>query len=217
MSETTRYKAALLFGAPGVGKGTQGRILGQIPGFFHLSCGDVFRAIDIGSTEGQQIYRFLSTGQLVPDDLTFRIWRKALEAHIALSSFKPREDLLILDGIPRNLNQAKQLNEIIDVRAIIHLLCPDEEKMIDRMKRRAIRENRIDDANEQVIRHRFRVYETETTAVLDFYPAELITGINALGSPANVLRNLLDVLVPVQDELFVNRPNPSASTTKSAS
>lgn len=208
MAEQRRYKAALLFGAPGVGKGTQGRILGQVPGFFHLSCGDVFRAIDIGSGEGQEIYRYLSTGDLVPDDLTFRIWRKALEAHIALSSFKPREDLLILDGIPRNLTQAERLGEIIDVRRIVHLVCSDEQKMIDRMKRRAIRENRVDDANEQVIRHRFRVYETETTAVLDFYPADLINRIDALGSPAGVLRKLLDVLVPVQDELFVNRPQP---------
>jgi adenylate kinase len=206
MAETRRYKAVLLFGAPGVGKGTQGKILGQVPGFFHLSCGDVFRAIDIGSEEGQEIYRFLSRGDLVPDDLTFRIWRKALEAHIALSSFKPREDLLVLDGIPRNLKQAERLEEIIDVRKIVHFVCPDEQKMIDRMKRRAIRENRVDDANEQVIRHRFRVYETETTAVLDYYPADLIARIDALGSPAGVLRMLLDVLVPIQDELFFNRP-----------
>ena len=208
MAEVRRYKAALLFGAPGVGKGTQGRILGQVPGFFHLSCGDVFRAIDIGSDEGQEIYRFLAKGNLVPDDLTYRIWRKALEAHIALSSFKPREDLLILDGIPRNLNQARTIEEIIDVRKVLHLMCSDEEKMIERMRRRAIRENRADDANEGVIRHRFRVYETETTAVLDYYPSELVSRVEALGSPASVLRQILDVLVPVQDELFVNRSAP---------
>ena len=208
MPETRRYKAALLFGAPGVGRGTQGRILGQIPGFFHLSCGDVFRAIDIGSDEGQEIYRYSSKGELVPDDLTYRIWRKALEAHMALSSFKPREDLLILDGIPRNLIQAEKIEEIIDVVKVVHLVCADVEKMVERMRRRAIRENRVDDANEQTIRHRFRVYETETTAVLDYYSADLIARVDALGSPAGVLRKLLDVLVPVQDELFVNRPKP---------
>lgn len=210
MPEKRRYKAALLFGAPGVGKGTQGRILGQIPGFFHLACGDVFRAIDIGSDEGQEIYRYSSKGELVPDDLTFRIWRKALEAHIALSSFKPREDLLILDGIPRNVPQAEKIEEIIDVRSVVHLVCADVEKMIERMRRRAIRENRVDDANEQTIRHRFRVYETETTAVLDYYPAELIHRVDALGSPVGVLQKLLDVLVPVQDELFINRATGSA-------
>lgn len=210
MPEKRRYKAALLFGAPGVGKGTQGRILGQIPGFFHLACGDVFRAIDIGSEEGQEIYRYSSKGELVPDDLTFRIWRKALEAHIALSSFKPREDLLILDGIPRNVPQAEKIEEIIDVRSVVHLVCADVEKMIERMRRRAIRENRVDDANEQTIRHRFRVYETETTAVLDYYPAELIHRVDALGSPVGVLQKLLDVLVPVQDELFINRATGSA-------
>ena len=43
----TRYQSILLFGAPGAGKGTQGKILGQIPGFYHLSCGEVFRTLDV--------------------------------------------------------------------------------------------------------------------------------------------------------------------------
>ena len=199
---STRYKAALLFGAPGVGKGTQGRVLSQIPGFFHLSSGDIFRAIDIGSEEGVEIYEFLARGELVPDDLTYRVWRKALEAHTILSNFKPREDLLVLDGIPRNLAQCRQIEEIIDVRRVIHLVCSDIPAMIDRIRKRAIRENRVDDANEAVIRHRFEIYKTETTKVLDFYPPEQICAIEALGSPAAILGKILDVLVPVQDEIY---------------
>ena len=78
-----RVPTVLLFGAPGVGKGTQGAILGQIPGFYHLSCGDVFRSLNINSEEGREIYQFSSRGQLVPDELTVRIWTKALHGHIA--------------------------------------------------------------------------------------------------------------------------------------
>ena len=52
-----RFPTILLFGAPGVGKGTQGSILGQIPGFYHLSCGDVFRSLNINSPEGREISR----------------------------------------------------------------------------------------------------------------------------------------------------------------
>ena len=59
-----QHTAVLLFGPPGVGKGTQGHILGTIPGFFHLSSGDVFRSLEIGSPEGQEVYRYISQGRL---------------------------------------------------------------------------------------------------------------------------------------------------------
>ncbi|QDT35840.1 adenylate kinase family protein [Stratiformator vulcanicus] len=208
MSQNGRYKAALLFGAPGVGKGTQGKILGLVPGFFHLSSGDVFRSIDIESDEGQVIYKYISKGELVPDDLTVKIWRKALEAYIFLSRFKPREDLLILDGIPRNVHQAEMISEVIDVRAVVHLTCLDLDQMVDRIKRRAIRESRVDDANESIIRHRFNVYEQDTAPVLNCYPDEMINSIDAMGSPAMVLTKVLEVVGPVQEEIF--RANAAA-------
>ncbi|MEX0726274.1 MAG: nucleoside monophosphate kinase [Planctomycetaceae bacterium] len=197
-----RNPAVLLFGAPGVGKGTQGKILGQIPGFFHLSCGDVFRSLDIGSELGQKVYEFSSQGRLVPDEMTINIWRHGLQGQIALSSYKPREDLLVLDGIPRNVNQAKMLEEDIRVLRVIYLVCSDEIKMIHRIKRRAIHENRADDANEEVIRHRFDVYRQQSEPVLNYYPSELISRIEATGSPAQVLRDILDVLIPTQNEHF---------------
>ena len=93
MSNPSRFRSILLFGPPGVGKGTQGGIIGSVPGFFHLSVGDVFRSIDIGSEDGKQVYEFSSQGKLVPDELTVKIWHKALHAYVALSRYKPREDL----------------------------------------------------------------------------------------------------------------------------
>lgn len=196
------FRAALLFGAPGVGKGTQGRILGTIPGFFHLACGDVFRSIDIGSPEGKEIYRYSSRGELVPDELTIRIWRKGLDGQLALSQYKPREDLLILDGIPRNVAQAELLKEHVQTLCVVHLVCADEEAMIYRIRRRAIRENRVDDANEAVIRRRFEIYRNESRPVLAHYPQELLSQIDAVGSPAVVLRRILDCLIPVQNQHF---------------
>ena len=73
MSE--RYQSVLLLGAPSVGKGTQGAVLGRIPGFHHISSGDVFRTIDINSKTGKKFYEYSSKGELVPDDLTIEIWR----------------------------------------------------------------------------------------------------------------------------------------------
>ena len=182
-------------------------ILGSVPGFFHLSVGDVFRSIDIGSEDGQEICRYSSEGQLVPDDLTVKIWKKALHAYIALSRFKPREDILVLDGIPRNVSQTELVKDHLDIRRVIHLECSDEEEMIFRMRRRAIRENRADDANEDVIRERFKVFREKSAAVLDCYPADIISTIDANGSPAEVLSRILNALIPVQNEHFQENSN----------
>jgi adenylate kinase len=198
----SRYHTVLLFGAPGVGKGTQGRILGQIPGFFHLSCGDVFRSLDIGSAEGREIYQYSSQGMLVPDETTIRVWKRHLDALTVLSHYKPHEDLLILDGIPRNHRQAELVEDYIEVLKIIHLRCPDTEAMIHRIRRRAIRENRVDDAQEEIIRKRFQVYQDDTKPVLDYYPSKLISEVDAIGSPAEVLLKTLQQVVPVQNAHF---------------
>lgn len=197
-----RFQTVLLFGAPGVGKGTQGRILGAIPGFFHLSCGEVFRSLDIHSPEGKIVYETTSQGNFVPDDLTIKIWRKSLEGQAGLSNYKPHEDLLVLDGLPRTVQQVELVKEHIDVRRIIYLVCSNEESMMHRIRRRAIRENRVDDANESIIRRRFEIYRDHTQPVLDSYPQELIAQIDAMGSPAEVLKSVLSELIPVQNEHF---------------
>lgn len=194
------YPTILLFGAPGVGKGTQGAILGQIPGFCHLACGDVFRSLNIRSPEGREIYQYSSRGELVPDELTIAIWKKALLGHIAVSRYRPPDELLILDGLPRTVRQAEMLQKTLRVLHVIHLVCSDEDAMIDRMKRRAIRENRVDDANEEVIRKRFDVYREESDPVINLYPAESITRVDALKSPPEVLHAILTVLIPAQQK-----------------
>ncbi|MDA1054551.1 MAG: nucleoside monophosphate kinase [Planctomycetota bacterium] len=202
MSKTERFRSVVLIGPPGVGKGTQGKILGIIPGFFHLSSGDVFRAVDISSPEGKEISTYLSRGQLVPDEVTIRIWRRALDGNILLNYFKPWEDLLILDGIPRTVNQVKLLEDHVEVTHVVHLVCADEEDMVRRIKRRAIRENRADDVKEEVIRSRFEVYRQETAPVLDCFPPEIISQVESSGSPAEVLRKVLNCVIPPQNEGF---------------
>lgn len=198
------FRSVLLFGPPGVGKGTQGGILGTIPGFFHLSVGDVFRSIDIGSPDGQKVCQFSSMGQLVPDELTIKIWKKALNAYVALSRFKPREDLLILDGMPRNPDQAQLVEDHLEIRLVINLHCSDEEDMVHRIRRRAIRENRQDDGNEEVIRKRFEVYHERSAPLLEYFDSSIIKTVDANGSPAEVLQAILKALIPIQNEHFTD-------------
>ncbi len=188
---SSKYKSILLFGAPGSGKGTQGKILGTIPGFFHCACGDVFRAVDIRSDYGQAFLKYSSKGQLVPDDISIGLWSSQIEAMERAGRFKPDIDFLVLDGIPRNYNQAKMLDSKLDVRRVFHLTCTDKTKIYDRLQRRALKENRLDHLNVEVIERRQRVYEEETKSVLDFYGPKLITKVNSDQWPYQVLRDIL--------------------------
>ena len=68
-----KYETYLIIGAPGSGKGTQGKILGAIPRFFHCACGDVFRSLDTRTELGQAFLEYSSKGQLVPDEITVQL------------------------------------------------------------------------------------------------------------------------------------------------
>ena len=196
MSE--RYQAILLFGMPGSGKGTQGLLLGNIPGFFHMSTGDMFRTLDHHSEIGQLFDQYSSRGELVPDKVTIKMWREYVHAQTVLSLYNSHEDLLCLDGIPRTVAQTQAMDEYIDVRGIIHLVASDPEEMVTRLQKRAIEQKRVDDAKIEVIRNRLDIYERETRPVLDQYDPDLVHEINSIGTPAEVLGGILRVLAPIQ-------------------
>ncbi len=190
----TKYRTILLFGAPGSGKGTQGKILGTIPNLYHCACGDVFRNLTIDSQLGKTFIEYSSRGQLVPDEPTIQLWGQKIEAHTQMGHFRPEKDTLVLDGIPRNPAQAEMLKETLDVRAVFYLSCTDMNKLVERLQRRALRENRLDDANLNVIRMRLETYERETKPVLDYYGPNLVHPIDSTQSPINVLRDILRVM-----------------------
>ncbi len=102
MNEAHRYRTILLFGAPGSGKGTQGKILGQVPGFFHLSCGEVFRGLNPASELGKTFLEYSSQGKLVPDSYTVQLWCEHIDRLVHTHHFHPEGTILLLDGIPRN-------------------------------------------------------------------------------------------------------------------
>jgi len=194
-----RYNTFILFGAPGSGKGTQGKTLGTIPRFYHCACGDVFRSIDTRTKVGKAFLEYSSRGQLVPNDVTVELWRVALDAAVEAHKFKPDIDTLVLDGIPRNVGQAKIMEEMIDVKKVFHLACPSRETLFYRLKKRALKDNRLDDANEQVIQRRLDIYERESRPVLSYYSQELITVVDASQPPAKVL---LEILESVNDGVY---------------
>lgn len=190
-----RYRTILLFGAPGSGKGTIGKALGAIPGFVHVACGDVFRSLDLTSPVGRVFIEYSAKGLLVPDDTTIELWHQYIDALVATRRFAPNRDLLVLDGIPRNAAQAVIMDSYISVERIFHLVCSDENQMFDRLRRRALKENRLDDASDEVIRHRWRVYEQESTPILDHYAPEIIAPVDAIATPVKVLHDILGRLI----------------------
>jgi adenylate kinase len=194
-----KYRTYLLFGAPGSGKGTQGKTLGTIPRFYHCPCGDVFRSIDTRTKVGKAFLEYSSKGQLVPDEVTVELWQEAIAAAVDAHKFKPDIDILVLDGIPRNVGQAKIMEQMIDVEKVFHLSCPNRETLFARLKKRALKDNRLDDANEEVIKRRLETYDGESKPVLNHYSKGKITVVDATQPPAKVL---FDILASVNDGAY---------------
>jgi len=196
----TRYRTILFFGAPGSGKGTQGKILGKTPGFYHCACGDVFRSLDPASELGAEFLEYSSKGKLVPDEITVRLWHESIRKTVESGKFRPDRDYLILDGIPRNVGQAALMEDLIEVRRVFHLSCPDRDKLVARLKKRALRDNRLDDANEEVIRHRLSTYDSESKPMLEHYSSVKRHDIDATMTPLEVLHG---IILGLMDEMKI--------------
>lgn len=196
MPSDSPYKTILLFGGPGSGKGTQGLALGALPQFVHVSSGDIFRGLSSESTIGQEFRSYATKGLLVPDELTVRVWLRYMAGLENLEKFVPDYHILISDGIPRTLAQAEMLQSHLNVLQILYFKM-DQDRLVARLKGRALKENRADDAKDDVIRKRIQVYEQATKPVLDAYPAELVRRINADQSMLEVARDVFSALVNV--------------------
>ena len=198
-----RYHAVMLVGPPGVGKGTQGKMLAQIPGIFHVSSGDMFRELNTNSKFGQIFQQYAGVGKLVPDDITIKIWQEYMARKVREGLYTPERDLLILDGIPRNITQATLITPCVKIFKIIFMVCEDREVMFQRIRGRSLKENRIDDAEEVVVRYRWDLYKRYTEPLIDHYPQDLIRIIDADNIASDVLHQILSVIVPIQKKHFI--------------
>jgi adenylate kinase len=198
MPNKQKIRTILLFGMPGSGKGTQGAVLGQLPSLMHISCGDVFRKIPKHGELGREITAYTSHGLMVPDDVTTRIWERHIHILELQELLLRDQQTLVLDGLPRNYDQAARLDAMLDVVQIFHLKIDDTEKAADRLRSRALRENRLDDMNDDVIRRRLQTYYDETYQTLSFYDPSLVLDVDASQTPIDVLRTIIDRLADLQ-------------------
>lgn len=183
----------------------------MVPRLFHCACGDVFRSIDTRTKVGQAFIYYSGRGELVPDEICIELWKESISGAVETHRFKPELDTLLLDGIPRNLKQAELMGLRIEVLKIFHLHCPDRSTLVERLKKRALKDNRLDDANEEVIRKRLETYETETRPILSYYDPALIYTLDATQSPARVLWEILGVITGMSSRVnrgCDHRPEP---------
>jgi adenylate kinase len=187
-----------MFGAPGSGKGTHGKILGAIPGYLHCSCGEVFRHLSPETPLGKVFVEYSGRGELVPDEPTIELWQQYVQGLVASGRFHAATDTLVLDGIPRNLKQAKMLQKFVKVAAVFYLCSANIKNLVARMQRRALKDNRLDDANIEIIRARLKTYEAETLPVLKFYGKEIVHRINTDGTPPETFSKILRHVVKLR-------------------
>jgi len=185
-----KYRTILLLGPPGAGKGTWGGVLKQIPGMYHFSSGDMFRALDPGSKMGELALSSIRKGELVPDEHAMMLWRERMQRLVDFGDFKPEQHYLILDGLPRTPKQVEMAKDDLDVKLIMALDCPNRDVLVQRLYGRALIQHRVDDANEEIIRKRFEVYDRQTADVLAYYPKDLIHTIDVSLPPPMILKDI---------------------------
>jgi adenylate kinase len=201
----------ILFGGPGVGKGTQAKILSAKLNIPHISTGDILRqAVKDKSEMGKKAGEIMNSGNLVPDDIMICIIKERLSKPDSQNGF-------ILDGFPRTEIQAVALDKLLEEMninqfAVVNIYADDEE-LIKRLNyRRACKEcgkifslEKIDgldkcpncgaensfylrdDDKEDVIRNRLKVFKSSTLPVLNYYQERgKVVSVNGIGNIEDV-------------------------------
>lgn len=173
-------KRLIFMGPPGAGKGTQAQFVCKEYSIPQISTGEILRnAIKNGTELGLSAKKYMDTGDLVPDQVVVGIIRDRLQENDCQNGF-------LLDGFPRTIEQAKELDKIlgelnIALTSVLNLAVPDQE-LVERLLERAKKEGRADD-NEETIKNRLKNYNDKTYPLLDYYRQKgLLSEINGLGS-----------------------------------
>ncbi|MGE4234515.1 MAG: adenylate kinase [Bacteriovoracia bacterium] len=209
----------LLLGAPGSGKGTQAKKLIEKLGVPQLSTGDMLRsAVKAQSVLGKQASSYMEKGQLVPDSLVLDLIRERVSQPDCSKGF-------ILDGYPRNIAQAQSLESVLSsvgkkLDYVVEIQVPEAE-LVERLSGRRICRTcgagfhqkfqppkvagkcdkcggelyqRNDDV-ESVIRDRLKVYDSETSPLVDHYKQKsILKTLAGTGSPEQILSKILEVV-----------------------
>ena len=162
-------KYFILFGPPGAGKGTQATAMVEKYNLHHISTGALLRKeIAAGTELGVLAKGLIEKGNLVPDEVVIGMIENEFKSTTGVDGF-------LLDGFPRTIPQAEALDNMLaksseSVTATVSIMIPDEMVM-ERIKGRALKEGRADDASEDIINNRIATYHAQTEPLIEYYTA----------------------------------------------
>lgn len=210
-------KCVVILGAPGAGKGTQAKRIADASGWAHISTGDLLReAVRNGTDLGRKAEGYMKQGALVPDDLIVGIVGKRLEADDCREGF-------ILDGFPRTVAQAEQLDALLVRMGIavtdVASIDVDEEEIVERLSKRLVCDScgmmttsdakgtgdpctacsgrfvRRKDDEPETIKHRLNVYKDSTRSLIAYFRGKgLLRPVDGTGTADAVAERLLTAL-----------------------
>jgi adenylate kinase len=183
----------ILFGPPGSGKGTQAAKLVEKYNLVHISTGDLFRREKKSNSPiWQEVQRYIDKGELAPDSITFRLLKAEMDK-------TPDAVGYILDGFPRNVNQAESLDvffkeEGTEVSLLIELIVADKE-VVKRITSRGKIEGRKDDQNPDIVQNRIDIYKSQTSPVAGHYDkVDKTKRIDGIGTIEEIFERICGVL-----------------------
>ena len=184
----------IFLGPPGVGKGTQAKLLCDRYGILHLSTGDILRLEISKKTEiGNFAKIFIDKGELVPDDTLLKMMKERLCLHDTKNGY-------LLDGFPRTIEQAKELSLIMKkinhkIDSVISLFA-NEDELVNRLIKRGLTSGRSDESID-IIRNRQQIYLDQTSPLLNYYEEiGLLIKINGVGE----ISDINDEIVKIVDQ-----------------
>ncbi|WP_159617659.1 adenylate kinase [Arthrobacter zhaoguopingii] len=182
----------LIIGPPGSGKGTQAARISERLGVVAISTGDIFRDnVKRETPLGVEAKKYMDAGDFVPDSVTNLMVRDRLKADDVQDGF-------LLDGYPRTAAQVAELDDILAENSlsldVVLQLTAEDEELVRRLLGRASLDGRSDD-NQDVIRHRLRLYHEQTAPVVSQYTERgIVTQVNGIGSIDEVTERVMNAL-----------------------
>ncbi|KAI5477919.1 hypothetical protein MNV49_005812 [Pseudohyphozyma bogoriensis] len=199
--DPSTVKVVFVLGGPGAGKGTQCAKLVDDQGFVHLSAGDLLRAEQQrpGSTVGAMIKQYIKEGTIVPMEVTIKLLENAMREAIEKKKSEGQSGLtrFLIDGFPRQMDQAIKFDEsVCESSLILFLVCPEEE-LLKRLLKRGETSGRDDD-NAESIKKRFQTFINTSMPVVEYYRGKnKVVDVDSSKTVEEVHQDILVALKPV--------------------
>ncbi|MBT3242326.1 MAG: adenylate kinase [Bacteroidetes bacterium] len=190
----------ILFGPPGVGKGTQSQRIIQHFDLLHIASGDLLRIQIMNQSDlGIKAKLYMDKGELVPDEIVISMIESIL------SSLDGKNGV-VFDGFPRTPPQAEALDGLLksrgeEISALVALKVPKEE-LVKRLESRGLTSGRADDSSIKTIENRLKVYDNKTSPVIKHYSEQgKYHPVNGVGMIDDVSKRLIDIIEPIVEAI----------------